>query len=268
MTARKRRPPAPPCPERGVSQAEVQPWHRLGGMEHICELRKSASVLYSIFVTVLRSIYATKGGRTFGCPDVLWSRDPQKTQIWIDTELRWEDTRPDVYPAIFVNLGDIQYETAPTLDMQGMTLLRPEGEICYERTVKGSATFMHVCDRAGEAAALADNTENYLSMLQAQIADQYCFEHFNVAGRTPLRKKDLPQTAGKDKIVSAVSVAFDFSDAWTVKSESPVLKTVAIKMKIGDPMLEVSGDVIRLPDTDVEVEFGDVSAETDTPNDA
>lgn len=268
MATRKRKCTAVPPQERGVSQEEVQPWHRLGGMEHICELRKNASVLYSILVTVMRSIYATKGGRTFGCPDVLWSPDPQKTQIWIDTELRWEDTRPDFTPAIFVCLSDIQYDFIPTLDGSGLTLLRPEGEACYERTGKCSATFMHICDRAGEAAALADNTENYLSMLQAQIADQYCFEHFTVIGRTPLRKKEVPQSAGKDKIVSSVSVSFDFSDAWTVKSESPILKVVSLKMKSGDPAFEVAGDVLKLPELGVEVEFGDVSAETDTPNDA
>ena len=49
--------------EAAVSNEEVQPWHRLGGIEHICELRKSSQVLYAIFVTILRMIYANKKGR-------------------------------------------------------------------------------------------------------------------------------------------------------------------------------------------------------------
>ena len=125
--------------EKGVSQAEVQPWHRLGGMEHICELRKSSQVLYAIMVTILRMIYSGKKGRTFGCPDVVWKQDPQKTQLWIDTELRWEDQRPDFTPAIFVNLGELKYQFDPTIDMQGRTFMSPGGEQHYERTVRRAA---------------------------------------------------------------------------------------------------------------------------------
>ena len=54
-----------------VSQTEIQPWHRLGGVEHICELRKNAQVLYSIVITLLRTIYSSTQGRTFGCPNVV-----------------------------------------------------------------------------------------------------------------------------------------------------------------------------------------------------
>ena len=233
---------------RCVSQEEVQPWHRLGGVEHICELRKTSSVLYAIFVTMLRTMYLDKRGRTFGCPDVVWRKDPQKTQLWIDTELRWEDQRPDFTPAIFVSLGDIQYEIPPTLDMQARTYMRKEGEQHYERKGTCTASIVHVCDKAGEACALADNTENFLSSLQDQIRNEYCFAHFLVVGRSPVKKKEQGQTAGKDKMMSAVSVKFDFCDAWAVKIESPILKAVSL-----------------MEDGSAELEFGDISTQTDTP---
>ena len=236
--------------EQGVSQAEVQPWHRLGGVEHICELRKNTSVLYSILVTILRAIYSNKKGRTFGCPDVVWKQDSQKTGIWIDTELRWEDKRPDFTPAIYVCLGELQYEFPPTLDMQARTFMSHDGEQHYERTGTCTASIVHVCDKVGEACALADNTENYLSSLQDQIAHEYCFDHFVVVGRRPVQKKEQGQTAGKDKMVSVVTVKFDFTDAWMVKIECPILKEVSM-----------------LENGDVEIEFGDVSTETDTPAD-
>ena len=249
-----------------VSQAEVQPWHRIGGMEHICELRKSSQVLYAIFVTVLRMIYAGKKGRTFGCPDVVWRKDPQKTQIWIDTELRWEDQRPDFTPAIFVNLGELQYQFDPTLDMQGRTFMSHDGEQHYERTVSGSATIMHISDKAGAACSLADNTENYLSSLQDQIAQEYCFEHFTVTGRLPRQQKETPQTAGKGKYVSVVAVKFDFVDAWTVKVESPILKTVSLVEMDSDKVC-VTGTNVDVSTGDTVIEFGDISTETDTPID-
>lgn len=250
----------------GVSQEEVQPWHRLGGMEHICELRKTASVIYSILVTVLRQMYSDKKGRVFGCPDVVWDKNPQKTRLWIDTELRWEDQRPDFTPAIYVCLGDIQYDLPPTLDMEGRTSMTIDGEQHYERTGMCSAAIVHVCDKAGEACVLADNTENYLSSLQDQIAEQYCFDHFIVTGRSPLKKKDQAQMAGKDKISSVVAVKFDWTDAWAVKMESPKLKSVDVHMESPDEM-SVLGSTVKVGGDQVEIEFGNMSSETDTPID-
>ena len=250
-----------------VSNAEVQPWHRLGGVEHICELRKSSQVLYSIFVSIIRMIYSGKNGRVFGCPDILWRRDPKKTELWIDTELRWEDQRPDFTPAIFVCLGEIQYGVNPTLDMEGRTFLSHDGERSYERTARGSASIVHVSDKAGAACALADNTENYLSMLQDQLCGEYCFDHLLVSSRIPRQQKEQAQTAGKGKYVSVVNVQFDFTDSWVVKIESPILKSVNM---IGEErsVVNVTGSSVDVRNGMVEIEFGDVSAETDTPLDS
>ena len=268
------------CPkvpvEKGVSQAEVQPWHRLGGVEHICELRKSAQVLYAIFVTIVRAIYSGKNGRTFGCPDVLWKPDPQKTELWIDTELRWEDQRPDFTPAIFVSLGEIRYELIPTIDMQSRLTMSRDAERHYERTCHGTAQIVHVSDKAGAACSLADNTENYLSSLQDQIGDEYCFDHFAVTGRTPRQQKEQAQTAGKGKYVSGVTVQFDYTDAWDVKYETPILKVVSA-IDFGAPEMDEYGNPIGgigITGTDVDVtnvastlESGNFSTETDTPLD-
>lgn len=265
MKTNKKKPSCRPARE-GVSQGEVQPWHRLGGMEHICELRKSSQVLYSIFVTILRALYSGNKGRTFGCPDVLWKSDPQKTQLWIDTELRWEDQRPDFTPAIYVTLGELKYEFQPTMDMQGRMFMSRDGEQHYERTVSGSATIVHVSDKAGAACCLADNTENYLSSLQDQIADEYCFDHFVVTGRLPRQAKETPQTSGKGKYVSLVTVSFNFTDAWNVKIESPILKVIDL-VDVDSSPVSIAGTNVDVSSGQVEIEFGDLSTETDTPLD-
>lgn len=248
----------------GVSQEEVQPWHRLGGMEHICELRKSSQVIYAIFATILRTIYANKKGRVFGCPDVIWKPDSQKTGIWIDTELRWEDQRPDFTPAIFTCLGEMRYSFPPTLDMQGRGIMSHDGERPYEREVSGSASIVHVSDKAGAACALADNTEYYLSMLQDQIAEEYCFEHFIVSGRVPRQQKEQAQMVGKGKYVSVVAVQFDFAESWRVKTECPILKAVNM-VDPGHASISVCGTSVDVTNNTVEIIFDDISTETDTP---
>lgn len=253
--------------ESAVSNEEVQPWHRLGGIEHICELRKSSQVLYAIFVTILRMIYANKKGRTFGCPDLVWKKDPQKTQLWIDTELRWEDQRPDFTPAIYVCLGEIKYQVNPTLDMQGRTFLSHDGEQNYERTGTCTVSIVHVSDKAGSACSLADNTENYLSMLQDQLSEEYCFDNFIVSGRVPRQQKEQAQTAGKGKYVSVVTVQINFTDSWVVKIESPILKAVTMveEDRIG---VNVTGASVDVRNGQIEIEFGDVSTASDTPLDS
>ena len=250
----------------GVSQAEVQPWHRLGGIEHICELRKSSQVLYSIFVTILRMMYSNKEGRTFGCPDIIWNKDPQKTEIWIDTELRWEDLRPDFTPAIYVNLSPIQYDFIPAIGRKARMILSKDGERHYERTGKGTVSFIHVCDRAGEACSLADNTENYLSMLQDPICEEYCFNQFFVVGRTPRQQKEQQQTAGKGKYISVVQAQYEFNDGWTVKLETPILKAVSF-MENEHTTVRVAGSDVDVQNGQIEIEFGNLSTEKDTPKD-
>lgn len=247
-----------------VSQEEVQPWHRLGGMEHICELRKSSSVLYGILVTILRVIYSGKKGRTFGCPNVVWKSDSQKTQLWIDTELRWEDQRPDFLPAIYVSLGEMKYEQTPTLDGQSRIFMSSDGEQHYERTGVATASIIHVCEKVGEACALADNTENYLSSLQDQIAEQYCFNHFNVIGRAPRQKQEQSQAAGKEKIVSVVQVQFDWTDAWLVKFETPILKSVDL-LPYEAGQVKITGTDVDCVNGQIDIEFGDMATETDIP---
>lgn len=258
-----------PCPRAaGVSKEEVQPWHRLGGVEHVCELRKTAQVLYAIFVSVLRTVYAGRKGRTFGCPDVVWSPDAQKTQLWIDTELRWEDQRPDFTPAIYVGLGEIAYEPAPSMDMMGGMDMNRFGERHYERTGKGTARLLHVADKAGAACSLADNTEAWISSLQAQLCEEYCFDRLAVAGRQPRQRLEQPPSAGKGLYASSVALQFEFTDAWAVKHETPILKTVAAAFDGGRREAKVCGTAVDVSGGVIEIDFGGVAAETDVPVEA
>jgi hypothetical protein len=68
-------------------------------------------------------------------------------------------------------------------------------------------------------------------------------------------------------MVSTVTVGMDFSDAWVVKAESPMLKVVSVIDRGTPELLDVSGSMVEKPIGQLEIEFGDVSTETDTPKD-
>lgn len=204
-----------------LTNIELQPWHSLGNVEHICELKKSCMVLYGIFIELLRQIYSTTEGRLLGTPPVLWKADGD--QIWIDSELRWEDQHPEVRPAIYVQLTPLQ--AAPYLPTQESSFSPTDrqGVRHYEQKVTGRVNFIHVASTTGEACALADNTDYFLTMMQAPICEDFCFTSFITSGRTALEK--LPKEAS-EKYASIVSYNFEFAEAWDVKEESPILKSI------------------------------------------
>lgn len=204
-----------------IPDSELQPWHSLGGVEHICELQKSAMVLYGIFTEIVRMVYHDKDGRLVGTPSVIWSADG--TEIWIDSELRWEDQHPEVRPAIYVQLGQIQSKPyIPGINGKVLSANR-FGERTYAMTSTGTVTFMHVAQTSGEACALADNTEYELSMMQAPICRDFCFNSFELVGRAPLEK--MPKES-KERYGSAVTFQYAFDTVWAVKEECPILKAI------------------------------------------
>lgn len=220
---------------------EIQPWHSLGGVENICDLRKSSMVLYGIFTELARYIYRDTQGRLLGTPDIIWK--PSGTDIWIDNELRWEDQHPEVRPAIYIHLAPLQFTSVLPEQQTRFTPVDEQGVRHYEQKATGAVTFMHVASTVGEACSLADNTEYKLSLMQDIIQDDFCFLDFQTQGRTPLEK--LPAEAS-DKFASGVTFGFEFAHAWDVKEETPILKFISnnIKKENSDRQQTISRDNI------------------------
>ena len=93
-----------------VEPFEVYFDHAIEDKELICELAKHSSVLYGLFVDVVRQFYMNGGGYIKGCPKKIFDYDKNKTEIWIDKEMRWEDEHPEFRPAIYVKLDPLKFE--------------------------------------------------------------------------------------------------------------------------------------------------------------
>lgn len=210
-----------------IPDSEIQPFHELAGNELICELRKTPTVLYGIFTELAQQFWAGDAeDRLFGTPDIRWDRDPDKTKIWIDTELRWEATHPEFRPAIYVKLSQIQHGTVTGNTTGIVRRDLQEAEYHYARTGAGQVSFVHIGATAGEACTLADATMDYLDAFSPVIADDYCFDWFKLSSREPLH------AMGKDsneKYGSIVSYDFRFTDSWSLKLESPKLRQLVVR---------------------------------------
>ena len=200
---------------------------KLAGHRLICELRKTSTVLYGIFVELVRQRYSKAMPYLNGTPDVSWDKDPTKSQIWIDTELNWNSgvAHPEFRPAIYVKLGNVQYMSKyGSIEAPVNTNLK-DAIYEYNRIGTGSVTFVHVAETAGAACILNDNTRVYLNDFCQQIADDMCFTKFHEAAATPI---SVSEKESKERYMATTTFAFEFDETWGVKLESPIIKQIDV----------------------------------------
>ena len=210
--------------ELKVAPTETHEVHELAGHELIVELRKTNMVLYGLFVELVREFYRFQTPYIMGVPNVRWDPDPQKTGIWIDSELTWNASHPEFVPAIYVKLGPVQYSSifgdgAPI--RSGMDM--KDAIYNYDRVGTSSVTFVHVGGTPMEACVLCDNTRAYLSDFYRQIACDFLFTKFYEQQSTPLQPR---QPDSKEKWQSATTFYLQWNEEISIKRESPILRSI------------------------------------------
>ena len=203
--------------------AEVHEVHELAGHELICELRKTNMVLYGMFTELVRKLYRQNGPYVVGCPDVRWDPDPQKTGIWIDTELNWNPEHPEFLPAIFVRLGEVQYSSPGGAAPIASGMILRDAVYKTLRTGRTAVSFCHVGGNAGEACALCDNTRFWLSDFAMPIRRDLVLSGFYEVGSVPLRQY---QRDSKERWQSMTTFAVEWNEESSLKLESPILRSI------------------------------------------
>ena len=212
-----------------IPDQEILAVPEVNGYELICQMRKTPTVLYGIFTEAVRTFYHNASNLPIMAPaGISWDPDPKKTQMWIDTELRWETEHPELRPAIYCALGSLEYKSL-TGRHDGMvqTDLRT-AEIDFSRSGSGNVQYIHVGANDGEACTLADATLDYMDAFSVAIRDDFCFTTLELVGRVPLMRRQKEST---ERWGSVVTLAFSFEDTWTLKLESQVLKAFSTATK-------------------------------------
>lgn len=209
-----------------VSPEEAHEVHELAKRELICELRKTNMVLYGMFVELVREFYRFESPYVMGAPTVKWDPDPQRTQIWIDSELNWNPSNPEFLPAIYVKLGGIQYGT---LYGEGSPLnagmVLKDAVYLKQRIGKTQVSFVHVGGNAGEACALCDNTRFFLSDFAPAIRKDYVLMKFYEAQATPIQQS---QPDSKERWQSTATFQVEWGEENGIKLESPILREITL----------------------------------------
>jgi len=191
------------------------------------QLHKRPTLLRGIFTELTRQFYLNEDNFPLGTPTKVWSPEPTETDIWIDTELAWEDETPEFRPAIYIKLSPIVYSSL-TGRKDGLMGGDPtDSEEYFSRTGKGNVSFVHIAELAGEAESLCDATSEYLDVFGAVIRNDFCFTHFHITNRIPLRIG--PKESKTKRYESVVTCNFEFQDTWTVKLEAQKLKKLVFR---------------------------------------
>jgi len=226
-----------------VDSFEVYFDHAIEDRELICELAKHSSVLYGLFVDLIRQFYMNGDGFIKGCPVKKFDYDKNKTQIWIDKEMRWNDEHPEFRPAIYVKLSPIQY-TYPTGRVPYAVDERTGTRYDLRHGV-GQVTFVHIAKTSGESNILCDNTASYLWRFAQAIKKDYCFIAFKPSNVTPIQKAP---DGSKEHWISTCTFDFEFGEATGIRPEAPVLqeiKVVPLQNKIPSDILRTDLDKPR-----------------------
>lgn len=205
---------------------EIADSPKVGEYDLLAHRRKTPNLLYGIFVELARQFYSNPDNHPMGTPVKIWSEDGTKSEIWIDTELRWEDEHPEKRPAVFVRLSPVTYSslTGRKDGVCGMNM--KEAETYFSRSGTGRVSFVHIGETAGEACMLGDATMDYLDAFGMVIRDDFCFTSFSLVERVPL----APRTKeSKERYESVVTFEFVLQDKWTIKLESQRLKVFTFR---------------------------------------
>lgn len=209
-----------------VPVAEVQTYHDLHGHELLRHMRKLPTLLYGIFVEITRQLYSNGENHPLGTPVKIWNTNPEESEIWIDTELRWEDEHPEKRPAIYVQLSPITYASLTGRKDGWMGNDLRDSELYFTRSGEGRVSFVHIAGSAGEACSLADSTLDYLDAFSMVIRDDFCFTTFELVERVPLKQM---QKESKERYGSVVAFKFVLQDRWTLKLEAERLKVLTFR---------------------------------------
>ena len=199
------------------------------------QVRKTPLVLYGFMVELMRQIYGKDNGLNFGL-NFEWAEKPEDVEnfIWIDSEYRWEDEKPEVRPAIYVSLGPLTYKPEPTmLDSGRVGGSLEEGEYEYYRLGEGTITFVHIGHSNGEVVNIVSATLDILDSFSDIIRNDMCFRKFRVSEVQPM----APKKESSDMFRGEVTVRYEFDEQWVLKAETPKLKRVVINAGIAGSSL-------------------------------
>lgn len=199
-----------------------KPWAER--IDILSNTRKNIFTLTGICVDIMRGYYANPTYLPKGlCRK--WTNEPNSTQIWIDSLTKFNDANPEFRPAILVQIAGIQFSTQAMRRDGLMGGNLPEAERYYTRTGNGTVHFIHIADKEAEAMLLAAASEDYLTGLAPVLAQDYCFDTFEVASYSA----STYISESRERVRNVVSCQFAYTDTWLLKQESLKLKGAIIR---------------------------------------
>lgn len=192
----------------------------------LCHVRKTPLVLYGIFTEILKRFYSDAENLPLTACDFVWDEDNQLTKIWIGTEFDWNDSYPEMRPAIYVKLGPLKWSSLTGRHDAKMAMNLEHGEYMFSRTGSGTVSFVHVGRTSGEAVNISGATSDLLSAFAWPIKNDF---HFLTLEPTQDDILQLGEEESSERYKSTVTYSYSFQDTFILKLESQKLKKILFR---------------------------------------
>jgi hypothetical protein len=192
---------------------------------YYCRNRKTPTMLAGLFTALLRQFYLDPGSLYQN----VHAYDPSgkcDKRTYIEPSGTWDDGKTDMRPAIIVDIGTLQMNPMKFAGMDrraNFDLM--EGESDYEREITGSVVFAHLGGAKAQVQAYAGCTYDLFDAFAHAIKKDFCFDIFELRS---ILKPRLRKTAPEDW-ECFLQADFRFREGFTVKTESPKLKTISLE---------------------------------------
>lgn len=211
------------CPETDASVKEF------------CSHLRTPAWLIGCAVSMMKQYFGSQERICLEKGTFFWSKDREKSQVYIDDDFNWNFQNVGKRPAIIVELGGFDsVEEIPTLGRSGLISHNPEtGDFNFAAIEKGNLLFRCIARQKLECWALAWEVKMFLQSYADPIRETYGFKKFSVSGVDAPQKLEEYQ----EYKVSTVKLPFSMIDAWAITRENLKVQTI-------DPTfaLDVEGD--------------------------
>jgi hypothetical protein len=206
-------------------RAEAQRLVDASGINMLQHIRRTPLILCGMFVELTRSIYSFE--ENLYPPARTWSATNEKDHLFIDPAYKWDEEDVDRFPAIYVDVGDVQLSADPVkgIGSHGTGFDLEEGVDYREHVAGTSIAWAHVCKSRAECLLYQGVTYDLIAGLSFVIKRDFCLEKFDVrAILKPRLQNDQLRT-----YVSEVQATLQFRERYALKRETPKLKQITVE---------------------------------------
>ncbi len=160
----------------------------------------------------------------------LWTPDNKTTKILIESVTKWVPELTEMRPGIVIKRNKWT-RVRKGINDQHMFTSAPDQQERYSNYWQGSHTLFCISGEGAETEKLAAEVFRELNQFGPRIRRILGLERFEVMEVSDILKV---KTDARENFAVAITVGYVYAETWTIYEESPLLKTLLLRVDLAD----------------------------------